>query len=232
MGIICVTQENKYAPWLNFEAGAIAKGLSSNKVVPLLIDIKPTDISGSPLTQFQSKNLLKEDIYKLIIDINNSCNRKIPNDKIDIIFNSMWVEFYKQIERIKSTQPTSSREKTKRSSEDIMEEVLLISRGLKSEISSISYMMKTSNIDYRKNKSAYDDIIAFLNDNIRSETDLEEAYKVIYDNYGFSKKELFKIITDHYSEIDGSFSNKFKTFMLSASELNSETKANKKNAQL
>ena len=39
-GIICLTPENTMAPWINFEAGAIAKSLDS-KVSALMINIKP-----------------------------------------------------------------------------------------------------------------------------------------------------------------------------------------------
>ena len=38
-GIICVTRENQHAPWLVFEAGALAKRLDSGRVVPLCIDL-------------------------------------------------------------------------------------------------------------------------------------------------------------------------------------------------
>src|ERR1043165_153842 len=44
VGIICLTQENKNRPWILFEAGALAKGLSSNRVCTLLIDLKSADL--------------------------------------------------------------------------------------------------------------------------------------------------------------------------------------------
>lgn len=39
VGIICLTQENKDRPWILFEAGALAKGLSTARVCTLLIDL-------------------------------------------------------------------------------------------------------------------------------------------------------------------------------------------------
>ena len=52
-GIICLAAENISAPWINFEAGAIAKTLDS-KVAALMIDIKPSDIRG-PLSRYQDR---------------------------------------------------------------------------------------------------------------------------------------------------------------------------------
>jgi hypothetical protein len=52
-GIVCVTSDNQTAPWLNFEAGALAKVVGSSRVVPLAADLKVTDVK-LPLGQFQA----------------------------------------------------------------------------------------------------------------------------------------------------------------------------------
>ncbi len=69
-GIICLTAENISAPWINFEAGAIAKTLDS-KVAALMIDIKPSDIRG-PLSRYQAAKFEKDDFYQLICSINKT----------------------------------------------------------------------------------------------------------------------------------------------------------------
>jgi len=48
IGIICLTKENKDKPWILFEAGAIAKGLSSSRVCTFLIDLEPIDLVNPP----------------------------------------------------------------------------------------------------------------------------------------------------------------------------------------
>ena len=54
-GIVCLTEENVSAPWIHFEAGALAKTLDS-RVATLMINISPTDIKG-PLSRYQATKL-------------------------------------------------------------------------------------------------------------------------------------------------------------------------------
>jgi hypothetical protein len=51
VGIVCLTKENKDNPWILFESGALAKGLSVNRVCTFLIDLSPADLAN-PLAQF------------------------------------------------------------------------------------------------------------------------------------------------------------------------------------
>src|SRR5580704_6319798 len=53
IGLLILTSENIEAPWLLFEAGALAKNLEKSKVCPLLFGVEPTDVKG-PLVQFQA----------------------------------------------------------------------------------------------------------------------------------------------------------------------------------
>lgn len=68
-GIICLTRDNKDKPWILFEAGALAKGLTSSRVYTLLIDLKPENIKD-PLAQFNHTLPTKDDLYKLVLSIN------------------------------------------------------------------------------------------------------------------------------------------------------------------
>ncbi len=71
VGILCVTAENQFAPWLIFEAGALSKSLSAAYVCPLLVDLAIADLSG-PLTQFQCTTLDKQQLLHLLSTINQS----------------------------------------------------------------------------------------------------------------------------------------------------------------
>ncbi|WP_426228654.1 toll/interleukin-1 receptor domain-containing protein [Pseudarthrobacter sp. DSP2-3-2b1] len=73
-GIICTTPENQAEPWLNYEAGAIAKAVNGvqSRVVPLLIDFSdPTELVG-PLKKFQAKKADQEGIFSVVRSINSA----------------------------------------------------------------------------------------------------------------------------------------------------------------
>ena len=54
-GIICLTEDNLTAPWINFEAGALSKAIENAQVnvCPFLFNIRQSSVEG-PLSQFQS----------------------------------------------------------------------------------------------------------------------------------------------------------------------------------
>jgi hypothetical protein len=70
-GVVCLTPDNKDAPWLHFEAGALSKMSTIGRVAPLLFDLTPSDIQG-PLARFQHTSFGKEEIRKLLRSINSA----------------------------------------------------------------------------------------------------------------------------------------------------------------
>ena len=64
-GIVCITQENKTAPWIHFEAGALAKGLTKARVCTFLIDLQSEDIAN-PLGQFNHTLPTRDSMWKLL----------------------------------------------------------------------------------------------------------------------------------------------------------------------
>jgi hypothetical protein len=70
-GIICLTPENIEAPWIHFEAGALSKSIESARVSPILLGLKPADVTG-PLVHFQSTLPHREDLLRLITSINST----------------------------------------------------------------------------------------------------------------------------------------------------------------
>lgn len=100
LGIICLTPENRTAPWILFEAGAISKQLEKSKVFPLLLGMSPGDLDG-PISQFQSTVLDKDDFKKLIQSINGLLsNGGVSQDVLDATFSSFWPKMAKELKKI------------------------------------------------------------------------------------------------------------------------------------
>jgi len=89
-GLIIVTRENQHRPWVMFEAGALAKGISKSRVTPLLVDITNTDVVG-PLSQFQTNTLSRGDLHKVLKELNESReDQKLSETQLDETFNKWW----------------------------------------------------------------------------------------------------------------------------------------------
>jgi TIR domain len=123
-GLVMVTPENQHAPWLLFEAGALAKSISDARVVPVLIDFqRKTDLSG-PLSQFQACLPVEEDMLQLVRDINRGLGDDRLNDStIGDTFNAFWKRLTDDLEEI-SAKSLPGRSESQRSSDDILREVL------------------------------------------------------------------------------------------------------------
>lgn len=79
-GIVCVTSENQTRPWLNFEAGALAKAVKISRVIPLAIDLKTTDVQ-LPLGQFQAQAATKEGFRAVLASLNEALGEERLPDK-------------------------------------------------------------------------------------------------------------------------------------------------------
>jgi hypothetical protein len=129
VGLICMTSENLDAPWLMFEAGALAKRLDTARVIPLLLDVEASDIRG-PLAQFQLVKF-EEKKFRDVMDVINASlgERALPMNVLDGVFKKWWPDLLQQISAIKA-QASSSPQPQKRSTESILEEILTLVRGL------------------------------------------------------------------------------------------------------
>lgn len=124
-GILCITPENLNAPWINFEAGALAKTLTKTYVVPLLYNLDPADLVG-PLSQFNAARLNKEEVHKLLHTINKSLDVPLNTDVINQSFEMWWPQLD---EKLKSVPKIEAKKVNKRTDRDILEEVLTLLRS-------------------------------------------------------------------------------------------------------
>jgi hypothetical protein len=112
-GIICVAASNQHKPWLMFEAGALAKRLEGEvgRVVPLFIDLSPTDVTG-PLDAFQGHQLDEDGMRSLVQEL-MELRENAPD--ISRVFKRMWPELEAQVNGAKQQSPApESPERTER----------------------------------------------------------------------------------------------------------------------
>jgi tetratricopeptide (TPR) repeat protein len=141
-GIICVTSENINAPWILFEAGALAKALNSARVVPLLFGVSNTDLA-SPLTQFQAVSADKEGFLKLAAALNEEL--KIKGEELDesilrSLLRKLWPELDRELKRIVSTAGRRTTQLPRTDHDllsDVLEGVRRLERGAVSDSTAI-----------------------------------------------------------------------------------------------
>ena len=149
-GIICMTADNMSSPWLLFEAGALSRYVSKSRVVPLLLDNKPSDLQG-PLAQFQAVQFSENDIRRLIIGINltifASGERGLEENVLNESLKLWWPKLKSTFDSIpplkKSDQP---RERTDR---ELIEETLEHIRLMRTRLSSLTNEVRTTNRSIR-----------------------------------------------------------------------------------
>lgn len=130
-GIICVTSENITSPWVLFEAGALTKSLETSRVIPLLLDLEFSDVSG-PLAQFQAKKLSRTGVGEVIQSIQKAAaDEAIPEDRAKQLFDALWSEFENKLSDIPDDAPA---ERHMRPQHEILEELVSSVRALDSRM--------------------------------------------------------------------------------------------------
>jgi hypothetical protein len=129
-GILCVTPQNVTAPWLLFEAGALAKTLQGTYVCPYLIGIEPSALPQGPLAQFQAKRANLIETRELVMTVNQSLGEAtLDPARVERGFERWWPDLDKvltSLPRLDSGNSAAAR----RSSEEMLEEILLLVRKM------------------------------------------------------------------------------------------------------
>ena len=130
IGLLVVTPENQDAPWLVFEAGALAKNLDRSKVCPLLFgEMEPTDVKG-PLVQFQAAKFSNEEMKRVMKAINAELgDAALPPDVLNNVFEMWWPKLEEQVaNQLKTSEDGVGQ--ARRSERDLLQEVLSLTRRL------------------------------------------------------------------------------------------------------
>jgi hypothetical protein len=130
-GIVFLTPDNLSEPWVHFEAGALSKSIDRSRVVPFLLDVRPASVAG-PLSQFQMTKFTKQDVHRLVRDINGVAgDGKVQEGILSHAFEVFWDELKSELAQViadikASKLPPKPRERTDR---ELLEELLELSRA-------------------------------------------------------------------------------------------------------
>lgn len=148
-GILCLTRENLTAPWLLFEAGALAKTIADTFVCPYLLDIAPADIPAGPLNQFQAKRSDRDGTAELLQSINTAMRpAALPDDTLRRAFDRWWPDLDAGLRGIPAAvQAAGEPRPTNEMIKEILDTVRELSRNARAG-SEPSYVQRSSeNID-------------------------------------------------------------------------------------
>ncbi|HBP1199170.1 TPA: TIR domain-containing protein [Pseudomonas aeruginosa] len=130
-GVICLTNSNLDAPWINFEAGALGKSVQRSRVSPLCFRIKKTDVQG-PLVQFQLTEADRQDMFALVESINTACGDEgLEPERLDKSFNRCWPELEEALDAIPPEAGTKDSKRAKSPATEVtplIEELLALTR--------------------------------------------------------------------------------------------------------
>lgn len=103
-GISIVTPTNVVAPWILFEAGAIAKKIGDSRLIPMLCGIDSISIANHPLAQFQwVKAPAEGELYKLANSLNSQRETPLPPDRLKQTFDKWYPDFVSEYDEIEFT---------------------------------------------------------------------------------------------------------------------------------
>lgn len=197
VGIVCLTKENKDKPWILFESGALAKGLSSNRVCTFLIDLSPTDLEN-PLAQFNHTFPTRDSVWELVRTINLTLKEKALKESIlEKVFDTYWAQFEIDFKKIIETTPEIEI-KAKRKDDDIMLDVLSTVRMLDRRIRSMEsnnerQMISDKDINMRENISI-NELRMNVQNLVEQELPDQVIMDVLSDKVGYPRSILRKEI--------------------------------------
>lgn len=127
-GILCVTAENRGAPWLNFEAGALSTRISNDqRVVPVTLGFSPEAL-GSPLGQFNGVEANYQGVLKLIMSIQDAAASTVD---VPTTVDLWWPHLEADINRIPASDAVE--QPALPDVTELLTEILSVVRGLARE---------------------------------------------------------------------------------------------------
>ena len=99
--IVCVTPDAVRSPWVNFEAGAVARAVGGQShVSPLLLGMSAGSLGGVPLAMFQCTEFTRRDVERLVKAINAAAPAPMRESHVSLRFRRSWPSLRDEIGRI------------------------------------------------------------------------------------------------------------------------------------
>lgn len=138
-GVICLTSDNLTAPWILFEAGALAKN-ADGRVCTFLLDVQPTEVQ-QPLAQFQATRFERGEVFQLVSGMNRRLRenggRALADVPLTSMFDRMWPELEQVLQSIAAAGSSGQSKKRKAAPTEefaILQEILRTVRRLEGMI--------------------------------------------------------------------------------------------------
>ena len=102
LGIVCVVPGGIGAPWLFFEVGVLSQSLDPSNVVPLLFDVKRSELDGGPLAQFPAVAYGKDAMYRILETINEKTETmRLSRERLRDTFELWWPKLELDLETVR-----------------------------------------------------------------------------------------------------------------------------------
>lgn len=127
-GVVCLTPDNKSAPWLHFEAGALANAVTRPRVCPYLFQLQPTDIVP-PLGLLQGNKADKSGTLKMVESMNESIqsSNRLNKEMLARAFEKWWPELDVKLKAVPIPKEGTV---SQRNQEDKIDEILQLVRQI------------------------------------------------------------------------------------------------------
>ena len=126
-GVLCLTPENQLAPWILFEAGALAKTIPDTFVCPYLVGLSPAELKAGPLTEFQAKQANHAETWEMVVTINRALkDQKLDETRLRRVYEKFWPDLEGKLD----TLPGENAATVPRKLEEMVEEILTVVRNM------------------------------------------------------------------------------------------------------
>jgi hypothetical protein len=116
--VICVTPQNVHAPWIHFEAGAIACKKDDAHVFSYLVGVPSNLVSATPLGQYQWTLCDKDDTWRLVKSVNKALGGEAHDEGLlETQFKQKWRQLKQRVEAVLQEQEEEEKRKQERQPE-------------------------------------------------------------------------------------------------------------------